>query len=124
MPEYTILRLCQFHGETEFAVENPNTKNQRTRCKKCRVEFVCRRRRELKLKAVNYKGGKCNRCGYDKCVTALDFHHSDPDKKEFSISKSGHTYSWEKMKKELDKCELLCANCHREEHFNIEDYTF
>jgi len=72
-------------------------------------------RRRIKEKAVSYKGGQCQKCGYDKCVAALSFHHRDPKEKEFRLS-SGRTKNWEKVKKELDKCDLLCANCHMEVH--------
>lgn len=66
--------------------------------------------------AVEYKGGKCMLCGYDRCIWALDLHHIDADTKTFSLSVTGLTRSWEKIKKEADKCVLLCANCHREVH--------
>jgi len=58
-------------------------------------------------------------CGYDRCSGALDFHHIDPKEKEFGLSVKRLTRSWEKMKKELDKCVLICANCHREVHAGI-----
>jgi len=90
-------------------------------CKKCNHENVLSRQREFKNKCLEYKGFKCSKCGYDKCSAALDFHHIDPSKKEFIPSKYRHT-SWSKneniIKKELDKCIILCANCHREEHFD------
>jgi 5-methylcytosine-specific restriction endonuclease McrA len=73
------------------------------------------RRRKIKAKAVEYKGGKCQKCGYNKCVSALDFHHIDPTEKDFTIS--SNSGKWENIKKELDKCELLCKNCHAELHF-------
>lgn len=60
-------------------------------------------------------GGKCNRCGYDKCLDALQFHHKDKSKKEATISWLANR-SFERVKKEALKCELLCANCHAEEH--------
>ncbi len=72
-------------------------------------------RRRQKAKAVAYKGGKCAICGYDKCQSALEFHHTDPAKKDFHPG-SGHTRAWDRVKAELDKCLLLCANCHREAH--------
>lgn len=78
------------------------------------IEAVSKRRRRIKVMAVEFKGGKCQICGYNKYVGALDLHHVDPDKKSFSISSRGHSRSWEKVKKELNKCMLLCANCHRE----------
>lgn len=73
-------------------------------------------RRRTKLKAVEYKGGCCVKCGYNKSMRALIFHHLDPDKKSFAISQAGITRRWELIKEELDKCELLCANCHAETH--------
>ncbi len=76
------------------------------------VEKVVRWRQNTKRKLVEYKGGKCIKCGYDKCIAALVFHHRDPSKKDFQIS--GRTMAFEKMKKEADKCDLVCANCHAE----------
>jgi hypothetical protein len=74
-------------------------------------------RQKIKEMAVIYKGGKCEICGYDKCNWAFDFHHIDKTKKEYSIS-SNSTLSWDKVKIEVDKCIMLCANCHRELHYN------
>lgn len=76
-------------------------------------------RRRLKQKAVDYKGGKCERCNYNKCIAALEFHHTDPEKKDFSISSGGHTRAWDKVKEELDKCILVCSNCHKEIHYEM-----
>jgi predicted HNH restriction endonuclease len=58
-------------------------------------------------------------CGYGHCPEALDFHHRDPKQKSFGLSVRGLTRSWEKIQKELDKCILVCANCHREIHAGI-----
>lgn len=71
-------------------------------------------RREVKRKLVEYKGGKCKVCGYNRCTAALEFHHLDPTKKDFSIS--GGTRSFESLKDEVDKCVLVCSNCHKEIH--------
>lgn len=103
---------CKKHGLTEFVFRS----KKRHRCKKCAVEAVTKRRRKLKLMAIEYKGGCCSNCGYSKCSDALQFHHLDPTKKNFGISAAGYSNSWDKMKKELDKCILLCANCHAELH--------
>ena len=100
--------ICKKHGLTKH--------NKDRKCLKCGVEYVNNRRVALKLMSVEYKGGCCSVCGYNKCADALDFHHLDPTLKSFSISTNGHTRSWDVLKKELDKCVLLCANCHREEH--------
>lgn len=83
------------------------------------ISAVQRRRRELKIKAVEYKGGKCQTCGYNRCLGALEFHHLDPKTKKFGISAKGITRKWESVKKELDKCIMLCANCHREVYEGI-----
>lgn len=82
------------------------------------VIAVTAKRKKLKIQAIEYKGGCCELCGYNKFVGALDFHHKDPKTKEFSISSKGYTRSWGKVKEELDKCVLLCSNCHREIHYN------
>jgi hypothetical protein len=73
-----------------------------------------RRRRQLREHAIAYLGGKCRLCGYDKCPSALEFHHVEVWLKDFTIS--DRMTSFEAIKPELDKCELLCANCHREVH--------
>jgi len=66
--------------------------------------------------AIEYKGGKCRLCGYNKCSEALEFHHIDSAVKDFGISNKGYTRGWKRVKTELDKCVMLCANCHREVH--------
>lgn len=75
-------------------------------------------RQRLKIRAVEYKGGSCSKCNYSKCIAALEFHHLDPNEKDFGIG-SGDIKAWKKVKIELDKCIILCANCHREEHEKI-----
>lgn len=77
------------------------------------IKAVAKRRRKIKLMAINYKGGRCQICGYNKCAGALDLHHIN-GQKSFGIGDKGYTRSWEKIKKEIDKCILVCANCHRE----------
>ena len=77
---------------------------------------VIARRRKIRRMAVDYGGGKCRICGYKKSIRALTFHHRNPSEKDFGLSERGLTRSWEKTRKELDKCILLCANCHAEVH--------
>lgn len=76
-------------------------------------------RHSIKHQLILYKGGKCQICGYDKCEGALHFHHKDSDQKEFEISKKYNNgyFDMQKLKQEVDKCQLLCANCHAEKHF-------
>ena len=74
------------------------------------------RQRKFKEQCVEYKGGACEKCGYSKCISALEFHHIDPSKKDFTLSKLKQNKFDDKIKNELDKCILVCANCHREIH--------
>lgn len=87
------------------------------------IAAVAKRRRELKRRSIEYKGGECICCGYDEHPGVLDFHHVDPNTKEFGISGKGMTRSWEKIKAELDKCVLVCANCHREIELGVRVFT-
>ncbi|MGE5279352.1 MAG: hypothetical protein ACM3L6_01225 [Deltaproteobacteria bacterium] len=80
------------------------------------IAAVRKRRKKMREMAIKYKGGCCQNCGYDTCGDALEFHHRDSSRKDFSISAKGYTRSWAKVKEELEKCVLLCANCHREVH--------
>ena len=72
-------------------------------------------RRNRKIEAVNYLGGSCQRCGFNENLAALQFHHRDPNVKEFGINR-GISKNFESVKAELDKCDLLCANCHATVH--------
>jgi len=77
------------------------------------------RRLRLKKELVSYKGGKCQICGYSRCLVALDFHHIDESTKEFELSQRDLTRSWVKIINEAKKCILVCANCHREVHSGL-----
>lgn len=81
-------------------------------CDACRQKYRALKHKQM---AVEYMGGKCSKCGYDKTIAALEFHHIVPEEKEFAIS-CAYNKSWNKIKNELDKCIMLCANCHRELH--------
>ncbi len=75
------------------------------------------RLRAVKQQAVDYKGGQCVVCGYARCIAALEFHHISEDGKDFNISHK--CLSFEKLMPELDKCILVCSNCHREIHAGL-----
>lgn len=87
-------------------------------CKKC--ETARRKDRNLALIKECFGGNLfCSKCGYDKCFAALDFHHVDSESKDFNIAKVLHgTPAKAKLISELEKCIILCANCHREHHDN------
>lgn len=88
----------------------------RALCKECSRKNKNERNFKLKKWAIDYKGGKCCQCGYDKYYGALDFHHLDPTKKDFTVSGKKKQSA---LKSELDKCILVCSNCHREIHGNV-----
>jgi DNA-binding CsgD family transcriptional regulator len=72
-------------------------------------------RQTVKEKLVEYKGGKCEKCSYKRCIAALDFHHKIPGEKDFGISQF-RNLKWKTLLEEVDKCMLVCSNCHREIH--------
>lgn len=76
-------------------------------------------RQLIKQWALEYKGNKCECCGYDKTSWALELHHKDPTKKDFNISDRDIHLDWPAIKEELDKSILVCANCHREIHAGV-----
>lgn len=78
-------------------------------------EYMNNRSVFLKLKAIDYKGGKCIHCGYDKYYGAMHFHHRDPTQKEMNWNRM-RSQGWNKIRQELDKCVLVCSNCHAELH--------
>lgn len=111
------LGICMF--KTSENVRRIKMKYQESaKGRKKHNEAQSRWKRKKKEQAIKYKGGKCSRCGYNTCIEALDFHHIDPTKKEVEVSHAiRNAWKWEKLKIELDKCILLCSNCHRELHF-------
>ncbi len=95
------------------------TKNDSEKVK-TKSDYVTDFRKKRKIELILYKGGKCENCGYNKISGALQFHHINPKEKSFTIG--GRNYSLENMKKEADKCLLICANCHAEVHSEITEY--
>lgn len=100
--------VCRHHGETDFLVFTSG----RHRCAKCNSRGVTRHRRTRKERLVEIAGGECVRCGFKEHVCALQFHHLDATEKKFQLSNGGAPMSLEKALAELEKCTLLCANCH------------
>lgn len=98
------------------------------RCKDCHKTYIrvrfghpstnspakCRRSLLITEAKMN-----CVMCGYDRSKKALEFHHIIPETKEFAISNALNRpgkYTDEMVKKEIEKCVVLCSNCHRELH--------
>ncbi len=79
-------------------------------CSSCSAN---KKRLTKRYQIISERGGKCERCGYSKCLSALEFHHNNASEKEMLVTGN---FSMERLRGEAKKCTLLCANCHREEH--------
>jgi IS30 family transposase len=112
----SLKKVAKIKGRSFDTVQKYVTKKTRTK-KVSNSEAVIEWRKRTKIKLVEYKGGKCQLCNYNKSLNALHFHHLDPNEKDFSIS--GKSLSFDKLKSEVDKCILVCSNCHSEIHEGI-----
>ena len=93
-------------------------------CKKCSNAYHKDRVKRVKIKMIEYKGSKCENCNLHLCDShycVFDFHHLDPKEKDPNFAKIKYQ-KWEVIKNEIDKCQLLCSNCHRLEHAKIEGW--
>jgi hypothetical protein len=92
-------------------------KNQSTNNKNQNYLAQQKRGLERKVYLINLLGGCCAKCGYNKNIAAFEFHHNDPSKKEGQLDMrklSNSSMEW--IMKEVEKCQLLCSNCHKEHH--------
>jgi len=106
---------CEEHNPDNFYKRHTRSNEYYPRYKKHHNKQRSRLNREVKDKIIKYLGGKCIQCGYNKCKRALELHHTLPESKDPNYySLRNHTFL--RIKKELDKCVLLCSNCHRETH--------
>lgn len=86
-------------------------------CKKCHDAYTSSRQKEKIERYMDERGGaRCMQCGYNKYIGALEFHHRDPKEKDPTWSVR---WGIERLRVELDKCDILCANCHREVHYEM-----
>jgi len=85
-------------------------------CKACHNTYTHERFKRRKVKAIHYKGGACKDCGGTFHYSVYDFHHRDPGAKDLTGSQIKRM-AWKTVVAELDKCDLLCANCHRVRHW-------
>jgi len=119
------MRICNICGITN---EEKEFSSGRNRCKEC-TKKVDRERHRIKENMnraawiITIGPNECAICGYNKCFAALDFHHLDPDLKEERIpalmARFGPDHPRaDEVRKEMAKCILVCANCHREIHYS------
>ncbi len=98
----------------------PHRAMTKTRCNSC---LSGNKRAKLKEQAVAFMGGKCQICGYNRCMRNFAFHHINSRDKSFQITGA---WSWRKIEEELKKCILVCHNCHGEIHeglIHLSDYV-
>jgi len=82
--------------------------------------YKCQQSRGLnrKVELIESMGGKCEICGYERNYAAMSFHHTTPQEKETTLDiRTLSNSSWEKIREEAKKCQLLCSNCHMEIHY-------
>lgn len=125
---------CQKELPNENFSNNKSKKDKlSTYCKSCTVYYrknsYLKKREHYLNKTKEYKKEivkniqdlksdlSCSKCG-ENHPAVLDFHHRDPQEKEFSISYAVRSLSKEKLQKEIEKCDVLCSNCHRKLHYN------
>lgn len=111
---HTLKPLSDFYAHPKMKDKHHNV------CKECQNSFnIYKKEKYLERKEyfVKLLGGKCQKCGYNKCLAALEFHHSDPTYKEEKISSMLTENNIEEILEEVLKCKLLCTNCHREYHY-------
>lgn len=110
---YQKAALKQYYKDPAAAAEKAKEWRQNN------LEYIKQKQREdkrsRKIKAIAYLGGKCNKCQGIFHPAVYEFHHLDPTTKERDPSKM-LSLKWERVTTELDKCILLCANCHRLTH--------
>lgn len=114
-PDGLLEKICPICGAT-FKPKSAGASN-RMCCYDCMPDGIQLTRGMFLAKLKQARGGKCVRCGYDKCLKALEFHHINPTQKDFTIS-NDHFKLLDAVE-ESKKCILLCSNCHKEFHDNI-----
>lgn len=115
--DYKTPRKCCKCGETD---PDKFYGNKTTTCGKCHNQIQIKKGQENKEFAVQYLGGKCAHCGLVAHSCVYDLHHNDPSEKDIAFN-TWRYWSRDKIKKELDKCTLLCACCHRLEHQRLRE---
>jgi hypothetical protein len=113
-----ICARCKEHKPLNAFYSRINKKRMQATpyCKQCHNTYTTTRFRARKKQAVAYLGGRCVACQGVFPYYVYDFHHRDPTKKDVQFNKLRRR-SWEAIRAELDKCDLLCANCHRARHW-------
>lgn len=111
-----VCRKCGVEGKENFYASS-----SKLMCKSCWGHRTYKYKKDILHELKEKRGGKCERCGYDKCYAALVWHHRDPSEKDPAYSRQ---MARSKLEAEIEKCDLLCSNCHTEVHIERGDYKF
>ena len=107
-----IMHVCKECHATRRREYYANNEGYRTR----QNLLATTRHREVKVEAIRYKGAECSKCGlgFQEGLndSLFEFHHLDPSSKDFAVTEA-RAKTLDQIKSELDKCILVCANCHR-----------
>jgi len=126
--EHKICKLCREWKPCNMFYRNKSSRNKKLKhfssmCKLCESKESKRQYSALKQRAIRYKGGRCVDCNEIYHESVFDFHHLDPLQKDMRIT-ANRCAKLKDIKKELDKCVLLCSNCHRDRHHNSDNPNY
>jgi hypothetical protein len=131
-----VCSVCKTEKEeSNFSINKTKSDGLNIQCKECQKSYFkeyykknkqkqiarvnkTRLSKKNKIAKIKIESG-CVRCGYNKHPAALHFHHVDTSTKTMNISCNLH-HDIKDLLKEIEKCEVLCANCHAEEHSNYD----
>lgn len=116
-----VCSICKEDKEySEYTKDKNKKAGLRSCCKVCDRSIKAESYEGRKWECFNYKGCKCEICGVIENADFYDFHHRVPEDKCFDVTAS-LMKKWELIRAEIDKCLMLCPNCHRKEHIRMRD---
>lgn len=115
----TGTKLCSQCNKIKNKSEFYTNKNviHGSKCKECFNANSVEKQQQMKIRMIEYLGGKCIICDYNNAPSALAFHHIHSNEKDHTLTRLT-TRSWKNITSELDKCVLLCVRCHSELHYS------
>lgn len=113
--------MCGEIKDTNLFYAKKDRSSRASMCKECFNNYCITRWINRKIQYINHFGGACTRCGLrleNSHYSVFEFHHRNSLNKEYSWNKL-RLFSDRRILLELNKCDLLCANCHRITHSEL-----